>query len=277
MSMPFYASPEQLMRERSELARKGIAKGRSAIVLTYAGGVLFVAENPSKTLHKVSEIYDRIGFAAAGRYPEFENLRVAGIRHADLTGYAYDRRDVSGRSLASFYAKTLGAIFTEQIKPYEVEICVAEVGAAPELDQLYHLTYDGSIIEEPGFVVMGGQAETISNALRDSEHGGSSLAEALRGAVRALAAESTAAKGTTNRPTGTKSETGKPAVGQLEVAVLERDRPHRAFRRVPPSAVAEMLGEQPDGAGTQAGAASAGETSDSATDSDPSPEGRQPE
>ncbi|APU14636.1 MULTISPECIES: proteasome subunit alpha [Actinoalloteichus] len=238
MSMPFYASPEQLMRERSELARKGIAKGRSAIVLTYAGGVLFVAENPSKTLHKVSEIYDRIGFAAAGRYPEFENLRVAGIRHADLTGYAYDRRDVSGRSLASFYAKTLGAIFTEQIKPYEVEICVAEVGASPDLDQLYHLTYDGSIIEEPGFVVMGGQAETISGALRDSDHASSSLAETLRSAVSALTTEPTTGKGTAS-----KGEAREPALGQLEVAVLERDRPHRAFRRIPPAVVTEMLGE----------------------------------
>ncbi|AOS63228.1 proteasome subunit alpha [Actinoalloteichus hymeniacidonis] len=236
MSMPFYASPEQLMRERSELARKGIAKGRSAIVLTYAGGVLFVAENPSKTLHKVSEIYDRIGFAAAGRYPEFENLRVAGIRHADLTGYAYDRRDVSGRSLASFYAKTLGAIFTEQIKPYEVEICVAEVGASPDLDQLYHLTYDGSIIEEPGFVVMGGQAETISGALRDADHATSTLEEAVRDAVRALTAE----------PANSKNEPRELPVGQLEVAVLERDRPHRAFRRIRSASVSAIL-ETADG------------------------------
>src|SRR5215470_18596963 len=135
--MQFYASPEQIMRDRSEYARKGIARGRSAIVLSYEGGVLFVTENPSKALHKVSEIYDRIGFAAVGRYPEFENLRAAGVRMADLRGYSYDRRDVNARALANAYAQTLGAIFTDQQKPFEVEICVAEVGTSPESDELY--------------------------------------------------------------------------------------------------------------------------------------------
>src|SRR5690349_11402528 len=142
--MQFYASPEQIMRDRSEYARKGIARGRSVVVLTYAGGVLFVAENLSTTLHKVSEIYDRIGFAAVGRYNEFENLRSAGVRMADLRGYSYDRRDVTGRALASAYAQTRGSIFTEQAKPFEVEICVAEVGASPESDELYRLTFDGT-------------------------------------------------------------------------------------------------------------------------------------
>src|ERR1700761_6071592 len=148
--MPIYTSPEQLMRERSEIARKGISRGRSVVVLTYTGGVLFVAEIPPKsTLHKVSEIYDRIGFAAAGRYSEFEALRRAGIRHVELWGYSYDRRDVSARQLANVYAQTLGSIFTEQLKPYEVEICVAEVGATVGEDQLFRLTYDGSITDEP--------------------------------------------------------------------------------------------------------------------------------
>src|SRR4029079_19212249 len=156
------------MRERSELARKGIARGRSVVALKYSGGVLFVAENPSATLHKVSEIYDRIGFAAVGRYSEFENLRVAGIRHADLKGYQYDRRDVSARALANAYAATLGSIFTEQLKPYEVEICVAEVGANPAEDQLFRLTYDGSIFDEPQFVVMGGQIEPVANKLKEN-------------------------------------------------------------------------------------------------------------
>ena len=128
MNMPFYASAEQIMRDRSEYARKGIARGRSVAVLRYTDGILFVAENASSALHKVSEIYDRIGFAAVGKYNEFENLRVAGIRLADLRGYSYDRRDVTARSLANAYAQTLGAIFTEQQKPYEVELCVAEVG-----------------------------------------------------------------------------------------------------------------------------------------------------
>src|ERR1700735_2754391 len=143
MSMPFYASAEQIMRDRSEYARKGIARGRSVIVLTYTDGVLFVAENASQALHKVSEIYDRIAFAAVGRYNEFENLRVAGVRLADMRGYAYDRRDVTGRALANAYAQTLGSIFIEAQKPYEVEIVVAEVGLIPEDDQIYRLTYDG--------------------------------------------------------------------------------------------------------------------------------------
>src|SRR3954467_9084807 len=128
MTMPYYASPEQLMRDRSEYARKGISRGRSVAVLTYDDGVLFIAENPSATLHKVSELYDRVGFAAVGKYNEFEALRRGGILQADLKGYQYDRRDVSGRGLANAYAQTLGTIFTDQLKPYEVEICVAEVG-----------------------------------------------------------------------------------------------------------------------------------------------------
>ena len=156
MSMPFYASAEQIMRDRSEFARKGIARGRGVVVLTYADGVLFVAENASSALHKVSEIYDRIGFAAVGKYNEFENLRVAGIRLADLRGYSYDRRDVTARALANAYAQTLGSIFTEQQKPYEVELCVAEVGASADDDQIYRLSYDGTIADETDFLVMGG-------------------------------------------------------------------------------------------------------------------------
>src|SRR5258705_4975727 len=147
MSMPFYASAEQIMRDRSEYARKGIARGRSVVVMPYVDGILFVAENTSPALHKVSEIYDRIGFAAVGKYNEFENLRVAGIQHADLRGYSYDRRDVTARLLANAYAQTLGAIFTEQQKPYEVELCVAEVGAGPADDQMYRLSYDGTIVD----------------------------------------------------------------------------------------------------------------------------------
>src|SRR6187397_663167 len=149
MTMPFYASAEQIMRDRSEYARKGIARGRSVVVLTYADGVLFVAENISTALHKVSEIYDRIGFAAVGRYNEFENLRAAGVRLADLRGYSYDRRDVTGRSLANAYAQTLGTIFSSGgEKPYEVEIFVAEIGDDVADDQIYRLTYDGQVADE---------------------------------------------------------------------------------------------------------------------------------
>jgi proteasome alpha subunit len=232
--MPLYASAEQVMRDRSELARKGIAKGRSVVVLTYAGGVLFVAENPSSMLHKISEIYDRIGFAAAGRYSEFENLRVAGVRLADLRGYSYDRRDVNARALANAYAAHLGTIFTEQLKPYEVEVCVAEVGATPEGDQLYRLTYDGSINDEPDFVAMGGQAEAISTALRASYRRGMELAEAVPAAVRGLRAGAT----------GNGGEARTIAVSQLEVAVLERSRPRRAFRRITGAALEALLASE---------------------------------
>ncbi|GAA3886807.1 proteasome subunit alpha [Saccharothrix violaceirubra] len=231
MTMPLYASPEQILRDRSEYARKGIARGRSVVVLRYADGVLFVAENPSSTLHKVSEIYDRIGFAAVGRYSEFENLRQAGIRFADVRGYQNDPRDVTGRSLANVYAQTLGSIFTEQIKPLEVEICVAEVGVRPADDTLYRLTYDGSIVEEPQYSVMGGQADATSTALKDAYAEGLDLADAVRVAVKALSAGSTS--------TGN----GKELLGsnKLEVAVLERDRPRRAFRRIGGDALASLV------------------------------------
>ena len=164
MTMPFYSSVDQLLRDRSELARKGIARGRSVVALTYADGVLFVAENHSPSLRKVSEIYDRIGFAAVGRYNEFESLRTNGVRLADVRGYSYDRRDVTGRWLANAYAQFLGPSFIEQQKPFEVELCVAEVGTEPAGDQLYRITYDGSITDEPQFVVMGGQTDPISSS-----------------------------------------------------------------------------------------------------------------
>jgi proteasome alpha subunit len=234
--MPLYASPEQLMRERSELARKGIARGRSVVVLTYTGGVLFVAEIPPKsTLHKVSEIYDRIGFAAVGRYSEFEALRRAGIRHVELWGYAYDRRDVSARQLANVYAQTLSQIFTEQLKPYEVEICVAEVGTTAGEEQLFRLTYDGSITDEPQYVVMGGQPDVISSALKDTYAEGMDLATALGVAVRALSSTSPGNSGSNG---GTRPMLD---VDRLEVAVLEHNRPARAFRRISGAALAALL------------------------------------
>jgi proteasome alpha subunit len=238
--MPLYASPEQLMRERSELARKGIARGRSVVVLTYTGGVLFVAEIPPKsTLHKVSEIYDRIGFAAAGRYSEFESLRRAGIRHVELWGYAYDRRDVSARQLANVYAQTLGTIFTEQLKPFEVEICVAQVGASLGEDQLFRLTYDGSINDEPQFVVMGGQAENIISSLKETYADDMDLSTALGVAVKAL---SSVAAGTPANAAAANAA-GRPTLDmdRLEVAVLERNRPNRAFRRVSGAALTALL------------------------------------
>jgi proteasome alpha subunit len=230
MSMPFYASAEQIMRDRSEFARKGIARGRGVVVLTFADGVLFVAENASVALHKVSEIYDRIGFAGVGKYNEYENLRVAGIRLADLRGYSYDRRDVTARALANAYAQTLGSIFTEQQKPYEVEIAVAEVGNTPADDQIYRLTYDGTIVDEPEFLAMGGQADVLTNEVRANYSAGLPLREAIGVAVRAL--------GSTGGANGTPREL--PA-SQLEVAVLDRTRGKRKFKRITGLALAELL------------------------------------
>ncbi|HEY2299638.1 MAG TPA: proteasome subunit alpha [Jatrophihabitans sp.] len=230
MSMPFYASAEQIMRDRSEYARKNVSRGRGVVVLKYPDGILLVAENTSNTLHKISEIYDRIAFAGVGKYNEYENLRVAGIRLADLRGYSYDRRDVTARALANAYAQTLGAIFTEQQKPYEVEICVAEVGDGADDDQLYRLTYDGTIVDEPEFLVMGGQAEAITTELRRGFTPGASLHDCLTTAVSALGS----AGGTD----------GKPRVlpnAQLEVAVLDRTRGKRKFRRIAGAALAAVL------------------------------------
>ncbi len=237
MTMPFYSSVDQLLRDRSELARKGIARGRSVVVLTYAGGVLFVAENHSPSLKKVSEIYDRIGFAAVGRYNEFEALRIGGIRSADSRGYAYDRRDVTGRWLANAYAQMLGPSFIEQQKPVEVELCVAEVGAEAGADQLFRITYDGSITDEPHYVVMGGQTEPISGALRSSYRDGASLGDALAVAVTAL--QSAPAPGATGNGAAADRVLG---VGALEVAVLDRARlPRRAFRRITGAALRGLL------------------------------------
>lgn len=232
--MPFYVSPEQLMKDRADFARKGIARGRSVIVMTYAGGVLFVAENHSRTLHKVSEIYDRIGFAAVGKYNEFENLRVAGVRYADLRGYSYDRSDVTARGLANAYAQTLGSVFTQESKPYEVEIVVAEVGEREEQDQLYRLTYDGSVADEHGFVAMGGAAEFIEEGLTAAWSTGQDLPAALEIAVAALAADPVG---------GAERQLG---VEQLEVAILDRTRPRRTFRRLSPTALTALRGGEGD-------------------------------
>ncbi|WP_343602966.1 proteasome subunit alpha [Mycobacterium sp.] len=232
MSFPYFISPEQAMRERSELARKGIARGRSVVALAYAGGVLFVAENPSRSLQKISELYDRVGFAAAGKFNEFDNLRRGGIQFADTRGYAYDRRDVTGRQLANVYAQTLGSIFTEQAKPYEVELCVAEVAHYGETKppELYRITYDGSINDEPHFVVMGGTTEPIVTALKESYAENAELADAVRIAVQALRADG-----------GNGSEPRSLGPATLEVAILDANRPRRAFRRITGTALEELL------------------------------------
>ncbi len=228
--MPFYVSPEQMMKDRADYARKGIARGRSVVAVQYADGVLFVSENPSQALHKVSEIYDRIAFAAVGRYNEFENLRIAGVRLADMRGYSYDRRDVTGRGLANVFAQTLGSIFTVESKPYEVEIVIAEVGETPADDQIYRLTYDGSVADEHGFVAMGGSAEQISQDLAERYRDGMTLEEALRLAVELLGRDPVS------------GDQRSLTADQLEVAVLDRARPRRKFRRLTGPVLARLLG-----------------------------------
>ncbi len=227
--MPFYVAPEQQMKDKADYARKGIARGRSAVVLQYEGGILLVADNVSRTLHKISELYDRIAFAAVGRYPEFENLRLMGVRFADVRGYQYDRRDVSGRQLANIYAQTLGTVFSESLKPWEVELVVAEVGDTPDEDEIYRITFDGSIVDEQGFVAVGGSSEHVSGVLKDRFAADAPLSAALNAATHALAHEN--------------GEARELEAANLEVAVLERAREHRKFRRVHGRRLARLLEE----------------------------------
>jgi proteasome alpha subunit len=234
VSTPFYVSPEQLMKDRADFVRKNIARVGSVVVLNYDGGILFVAENRSRVLHKISEIYDRIGFAAAGRYNEFENLRQAGVRLADTRGYLYDRRDVSALGLANSYAQLLGNIFSESGgKPYEAELVIAEVGDRAEQDQIYRVTYDGSVTDAHGYVVIGGAAEAVSTALEESYPENPGLGEALRTAVAALA----------QNGNGEPREVDRAL---LEVAVLDRSRKQpRKFRRLLGAHLAALFEDEP--------------------------------
>ena len=224
MAMMPYVSPEQAMKDRADYARKGISRGRSVIAIEYDKGVLFVAENPSQTLHKVSEIYDRIAFGAVGKYPEFEQLRVAGIRLADVKGYQYAREDVTGRTLANAYANALGAAFTESTKPFEVELILAEVNE--DAVELYHILYDGSITDEEGFVAIGGSADALNTKVGEGYSQGMDRDAALRLARESLAAVE-------ERPV---------EGGRLEVAGLDRTRGRRKFFRLTSDAVSAAIG-----------------------------------
>jgi len=215
MTMPFYVAPEQVMKDRAEYAQKGIARGRSLVASVYGAGILIVAENPSRTLHKVSEIYDRMAFAGVGKYNEFDQLRVAGVRHADMKGFAYSREDVDARSLANLYAQYLGNVFTHEMKPLEVEILVAELTDPGDGAQIYHISYDGTVTDEDLFAVLGGEADTISERFASAYAEGWDLDTALRAAVTALAGP--------DRTLGP---------GDLEVAVLSPSNGRRAFRRL---------------------------------------------
>jgi proteasome alpha subunit len=216
MSMPFYVSPEQVMKDRADYARKGIARGRSLVAFECQAGVLIVADNPSKTLSKISEIYDRIAFAAVGLYSEYQLLRIAGVRHADMKGFSYSREDVSAKELANAYSQTLHQIFTHEMKPYEVELLVAEVGGADDDHaELYHVLYDGVVMDEQNYSVLGGSAEQINEALGEQYQPNMSTGDALKLGAKLLGGDD-----------------GPLEADALEVALLDRTRPRRAFRRI---------------------------------------------
>ncbi len=252
--MPFYVSPEQAMKDKADYARKGIARGRSGVVLQYDGGILFAAPNPSTALHKISEIYDRIAFAAVGRYNEFENLRKAGVRYADMTGFQYDRQDVTARGLANWYAQILGSIFTDSNKPFEVEIVVAEVGSSPDDDQIYRITFDGSVAEEHGFVAMGGQSDQVAGVLKQHYADSMPLADALAAAI----------EGVSGPQNGERPEV---SAGQLEVAVLDRGRAHRKFRRLAGARLEALLAETRQSGSAAGGGDGQGSTGTNGTSS----------
>lgn len=227
MTVPFYVSPEQITRDKADFARKGIARGKSVVLIQAKDAIVFVAENPSKALHKISEIYDRIGFAAVGKYNEFENLRVSGIRFADLRGYAYDRSDVSARSLANAYAQTLGTVFTDALKPLEVELLVAEVGEIMDNDEIYRLTFDGSVVDEKNFVAIGGDSEKINELLKASWKDNIDSKEAIKLSLKILSEASTSEKVITK--------------DSVEVAVLDRKKIGRKFVRMTQSELSQIL------------------------------------
>jgi len=226
MSWMPYVPPEQLMKDRSDFAHKGIGRGKSVVGLEYADGLLFVAENPSATLHKISEIYDRIAFAGVGKYSEFEDLRIAGVRLADVRGYSYDREDVRARDIANGYSQALSTIFTQQMKPYEVEILVAEVADDHGRNELYHILFDGTVTDEHGFVGIGGHADTLTEALKGTYQEGWDLPAAIREAASALSS----AEGRQIEP------------ASIEAGVLDRTRPQRRkFRRLSDDEVERIL------------------------------------
>jgi proteasome alpha subunit len=260
VSMPFYVSPEQSMRDKADYARKGVARSRSSVVLQYSGGILMVTPNVSSVLHKISEIYDRIAFAAVGRYNEYEVLRKAGVTYADVTGYQFDRGDVTARGLANWYAQALGTNFSEPTgKPYEVEIVVAEVGAKPDGDQIYRISWDGSVSDEPGFVAFGGQADQVASALKERFSDGMSLTEALGAALAALAAG--AGAGANGQPELTAAN--------LEVAILDRARAHRTFRRLHGPRLEELITESRTAATAENPEAQATDTDEPPSDEPP--------
>lgn len=225
MSMPYYVPPEQLMKDRADFARKGIARGRTLVALRYLNGIAIISENPSSTLHKISEIYDRIAFAGVGKYNEFDQLRVAGVRAADLKGYQFSRQDVDARSLANQYAQILSQTFSEAPKPMEVELLVAEIGSESSSDRLFHVLYDGTVLDEHDFCVIGGDNDAVLAQLTEAYKKDLSLDKVVSVAIKALSASDR-----------------KLEHNQLEIAVLERNGRRRCFRRIEDSEIQVLLG-----------------------------------
>lgn len=225
MALPYYVSPEQFMKDKADYARKNIARGYPVLALDYTDGLVFVAENPSMTLRKISEIYDRIAFAGVGRFNEFETLRMNGIRQADIQGYSYSREDVTARSLANAYSQILGQIFTIELKPFEVEILVAQVSEDGGPNEIFHILYDGTPVEEQRFVAMGGKDEELKAQLERTFRQDAALGEVVKIGVTALK----------------EVEAKDIPPENLEIAALDRTRERRKFRRVSDVDVASML------------------------------------
>jgi len=224
MNTPYYVPPEQFMKDRADFARKGIARGRALVALQYDNGIAIVSENPSSTLHKISEIYDRIAFAGVGKYNEFDQLRVAGVRAADIKGYQFSRQDVDARSLTNQYAQILSQVFSEAPKPMEVELLVAEIGIEKSADRLFHVMYDGTVLDEHNFSVLGGDSQAVADRLKSVYVADTSLKVALQNAIAALSG------------TETKLE-----YADLEIAVLERNGRRRCFRRIADSEIESLI------------------------------------
>lgn len=225
MNTPYYVPPEQFMKDRADFARKGIARGRALVALQYDNGIALVSENPSSTLHKISEIYDRIAFAGVGKYNEFDQLRVAGVRAADIKGYQFSRQDVDARSLTNQYAQILSQVFSEAPKPMEVELLVVEIGVEKSSDRLFHVMYDGTVLDEHNFSVLGGDSQAVADRLKNLYVPDTSLKTVLQNAIAALSGAE-----------------AKPKYADLEVAVLERNGRRRCFRRIAESEIEELIG-----------------------------------
>ena len=225
MNTPYYVPPEQFMKDLADFARKGIARGRALVALQYDSGIALVSENPSSTLHKISEIYDRIAFAGVGKYNEFDQLRVAGVRSADIKGYQFSRQDVDARSLTNQYAQILSQVFSEAPKPMEVELLVAEIGIDKSADRLFHVMYDGTVLDEHDFSVLGGDSQAVTDRLKISHVADTSLKIVLQNAIAALSGAETKLK-----------------YADLEIAVLERNGRRRCFRRIDESEIEAIIG-----------------------------------